>query len=178
VILFLLVRPLSHVRQRQSNDCGIAAAAIAANVPYETAAAHSPANPGERGIAIQEIVPLLECLTNTDWRTPETGWFHPVFRHIKTDELLVLVIRRRKWSGPSHYITVKGGWVYDPAFPTRYRIENYPRGNWHVLLRIRPGRQSETGWIADRLKLVGSAFLVFFVLFIPIVLASLLFGAK
>ena len=53
---------LGHIVQRQSNDCGIAAAAMIAEVPYETAAQRNPVPSGERGLFPREIVRILESV--------------------------------------------------------------------------------------------------------------------
>ena len=162
MILFLWVRPLRHMTQRLSNDCGITTAAIVANVPYEVAAKKSPVQPGKRGLYPGEILRLLKSATGESWRTAKFGWFRPVSRFAKSDELVVLLIRQpwRLWRG--HYIAIRGDRVYDPACRTPRFIEQYERRNWLVECMFRCGRQTKVEWMLDRLILLGCVSMAFF----------------
>jgi len=102
IILYVWVRPLQHIMQRHRNDCVIATAAIVANVSYETAAAHSPVEPGKRGLHTREVVRVLKRVTGISWRSPEFGWFRPTSRFVAQPSPLVLGLRqpwnwRREW---------------------------------------------------------------------------------
>lgn len=173
MIFILGVRPLKHVMQRQRNDCVIATAAIVANVPYETAAAHNPVELSKRGLHAREVLRVLKHATGISWRSPEFGWFRPAFRFAETSSLLVLGVRQPwTWRGEWHCIALNDGVVYDPSFKQSCPIEKYERRDWPVLFVFRPGSDSTTGWIYDRLKLLGCALIAFIGVWISVGLVA------
>jgi hypothetical protein len=165
IVLFMWIPPLRHIRQ-QGGTCAIAAAAIAAGVSYEEAAAQSPVPPGKRGLYPHEIRRLLSALTQVGWLSDYFFRWRPVSRLEATEEPLVLVIRPAKRSN-AHCIVLKNGYVYDPAFPACVPIGSYCRRDWRVLFMFRAGPISTSGWVRDRLMLVGCALLAFVIVWIP-----------
>jgi hypothetical protein len=170
IVLFIWIPPLRHVRQCEMNDCGIAAAATAACVSYESAAAKSRVKPGKRGLRPRELLNLLRRLTGVRWQDEVFRRFHPVSQFFGISEEQVLVIRFPDRPTCSHYIVVKDGRVYDPSFETSSRIETYAGRNCPVALRLWPLSRRE--WIRDRLLLVGCALIVFLVISISTMIAA------
>jgi hypothetical protein len=172
IVLFMRIPQLRHVRQCETNDCGIAAAAIAAGVSYEIAASKSPVWAGKRGLSPANLMHLLRKLTRIRWQWEPFSPSQQMSRFFSAGEAQVLVVRLSQRPPTFHYIVVKDGRVYDPALPESSRTETYRRRDCPVVMRFWP--QSRREWIADRLRLVGCALLVFMVVWTPLVVAACL----
>jgi hypothetical protein len=123
---------LRHIAQRRPLDCAVASAAMAANVPYEEAAALSPDVTGTCGLAVGEVHPLLEAVTGVRWHGPEFGWFRRVGRLPGTEQPLVVITRRPWHLWALHCVVLAGRWVHDPWFWRGYLQSDYPLRHWRV----------------------------------------------
>jgi hypothetical protein len=120
-----------HVRQKGLFDCGVAVAAIVAQVPYDTVLDRLIA-----GLSANSCVPervllrTLEDITCLAWRSYEPRKPRPrVGECFFPDSPTPVIIQRA--NGSRHYIVVCGDCVYDPLQEMPFVQNEYPgRDSW------------------------------------------------
>jgi hypothetical protein len=126
----------SHIHQRHGPDCAIAAAATIAGVSYEEAAsaAFSLRESGLKGMRRQEMIKLLERLTDMPWRLKDlTGLRQPRLGQMKfPDELVVAGIIHPWFFWRRHALAARGRVVYDGSLDRPTSPQDHPYSQWYV----------------------------------------------
>jgi hypothetical protein len=126
------------VRQRGSYDCGVAVAAMVAQVRYEAVLDRlitglSAGNP-LRGL---DVWRTLEDVTQKAWWMDElwTPWLQVGTYPFPDGPTAVLTQRA---DGSRHYVAVSGGLVYDPLLGVPFVQNEYPGKDSWVVTIFRP----------------------------------------
>jgi hypothetical protein len=122
-----------HVRQRKTFDCGVAAVATLAQVPYDAVLDRlitglSASRP------LREIVVWrsLEDITGANWSMEDTQEPMPQFVAYPPPDGPAAVLLQRA-DGSRHYVAVCDGLVYDPLFESPFQQGEYAdREAWVV----------------------------------------------
>ncbi len=129
------MKVLRHVRQRNDADCGVAVAAILANVDYARAWAAVPAwcaaGRGE-GAHPEALGLMLRRLTGR-WPVEYDGAWKATVLDVAAAwpgrAAAVLREARAGWSGvgliPTHWVAVADGVVFDPGYPADVPVAEY-----------------------------------------------------
>jgi hypothetical protein len=127
---------LNYVSQRTLSDCGIAVAAMLADVSYERAAQVTPRKVFRQGMYYCEMLALLEQLTGTGWRRTSLRRrcsLSQVIEALSASSRPAAICIRSPNGRAKHYIAVQNQLVYCPAYhedapclPARYKRRNWP----------------------------------------------------
>lgn len=100
-----------HIQQRDSWDCGLAAAAMVAGVTYEEAASLWRE---KRGLCPEEMVDLLKTLTDIEWRVTAHKQIRPLCSFNAPYWPVAMLVERFVMN--RHYVAVHGSLLHDPLF--------------------------------------------------------------
>ncbi len=125
-------RPLRHVRQRNGRDCGVAAAAMLAGVPYGRAARARPRARPRDGLQAMEVAVMLRRLTGRLVRLSGAAEGEPLAASAASlpDPAIVLIHAPESTRG--HYVVVAAGFVLDPELPEVAPLEEYRYRAWTI----------------------------------------------
>jgi hypothetical protein len=129
------------VRQRSTNDCGVAVVAMATGASYERVvevAGRLPWRVGEeRGLTLREVAWLLRRVGRRPWRWTDRVHGPPLMHHwwrgVAGTTLLqegVVVLLRQAGDAWGHFVWAQGGWAGDPEQGLVPLACAYPR--WQV----------------------------------------------
>jgi hypothetical protein len=135
-------QPRPHVHQRRGPDCAIAAAATITGVSYDEAAsvAFSLREEGLGGMRADNIVKLLERLTDGPWRPEKRIRSRIRLRDMTFPSDLVVACIVDPWLiRGAHAVVARDRWVYDGSLDAPVSPRDHPRGKWIISWLIVPG---------------------------------------
>ena len=116
---------MRHIQQHKPFDCGVAVAAMVADVPYESVLDRLVTGlSSESAFSNLVMWRVLQDLTNAEWSIVELRISHPrVGEHAFGELPIAVLIERGDLS--RHYIAVHGEVIYDPLFESPVKQQSY-----------------------------------------------------
>jgi hypothetical protein len=138
------VSSMFHVPKKNFMGCAIATAAMMSQMSYEEVAAKcGGASPADLRWA-KKLRKLLEVVTETKWVIGFHLWPFPVKSLSWPEWPVALFIQDSQWwCRFGQWIVVKGGLIYDPAYPKTLPMREYPLRNWFVNHLIKPKQPAQ-----------------------------------
>ena len=100
------------VGQKNSLDCGIAAAAMACGVGYSRAAACDPNPSSGSGITVRQMPVLLQRVGGKQWEAQPRG--NPPVAQMELPRRIEVWIIARLRDRSGHWVVASPGGIYDP----------------------------------------------------------------
>ena len=127
---------MRHVRQQNTNDCGIAAAASICDTSYNTAWDHDPNPETSRGFSVPEMLELLRRLSGDRWKAVKPKPVSVATAAPPERGAPEVWLIRKKGDRFGHWVSATCGRIYDPEleFPDTQRL--YHRRRWLLIRRV------------------------------------------
>lgn len=122
---------MQHINQRYDSDCGVAAVAMVADLPYERVAEVVEVN---EGLHCHDVTRLLHYCTARPWLASKRGYGRPLYE-VRLPHINSVLLIRREDQSLGHYVA----WdaherrIYDPELKRPYEQQSYPRSRWPLI---------------------------------------------